>query len=117
MSKSARSVYLFSFYLFGLGAVLILMPNLLLGMFGMPETNEIWIRVAGVLVLDLGVLYYQAGKNELKIFYQASVYGRLIVFAFFIGFVILGLVKPVLILFGSVDALAAFWTHMSLKSE
>ncbi len=117
MSRSARSVYLFSFYLFGLGAILVLMPNLLLGMFGLPETNEIWIRVVGVLVLELGLLYFQAGKNEVKFFYQASAYARFGIFAFFVCFVILGLVSPVLILFGSVDAMAAFWTLRALKSE
>lgn len=38
MSKSACSVYLFSLYLFGLGAILVLVPNVL-GRFGIPETK------------------------------------------------------------------------------
>ena len=54
MSSAARSVYAFSFYLFALGFVLTVAPNLLLRIFGIPETNEVWIRVVGMLVLLLG---------------------------------------------------------------
>ncbi len=117
MSKSARSVYLFSFYLFGLGVVLVVVPNVLLGMFGIPETNEVWIRVVGALVLVLGLYYFQSSKNELIPFLRASVYGRAAVFVFFTGFVVFGFAPPTLILFGGVDALAAFWTFRALKSE
>ncbi len=117
MGKSARSVYLFSLYLFGLGAILVLVPNVLLGMFGMPETGEVWIRVVGVLVLVLGLYYFQAASNELIPFLRASVYGRGAVLVFFTGFSLFGLAPVTLILFGAVDALAAFWTFTALKSE
>ncbi len=117
MSKSARSVYWFSLYLFGLGAILVVVPNVLLGIFGIPETSEVWIRVVGVLVLVLGLYYFQSCKNELIPFLRASVYGRAAVLVFFTGFVLFGLAQPTLILFGSVDALAAFWTFRALKSE
>jgi hypothetical protein len=117
MSKSARSVYLFSLYLFGLGAILVLVPNVLLGLFGIPGTSEIWIRVVGVLVLVLGLYYFQASKSELIPLIRVTVYGRAAVFVFFTGFVLFGLAPATLILFGAVDALAAFWTFTALKSE
>ncbi len=50
MSKSAKSVLVFSIYMFSLGLILVLFPNLLLNIFSVPETNEVWIRVVGVLV-------------------------------------------------------------------
>lgn len=117
MSKSAHSVYLFSLYLFGLGAVLVVVPNVLLGMFGIPETNEVWIRVVGSLVLVLGLYYFQASRNELIPFLRASVYGRIAVLVFFTGFALFGFAPATLILFGGVDALAAFWTFVALRSE
>ena len=117
MSKSARSLFVFSIYLFALGAILIFIPNVLLRLFHMPETDEVWIRVVGMLASIVGFYYFRAAKSELKAFFQATVYGRTSVFIFFIGFVAAGLAPPVLILFGFIDALAALWTQMSLRSE
>ena len=45
MSPAARSVFVFSSYLWVLGGVLLLVPNVLLSLFGIPETNEVWVRV------------------------------------------------------------------------
>jgi len=41
MSKSAASVFVFAIYLFVLGTVLLVLPNLLLSLFGIPETGEV----------------------------------------------------------------------------
>lgn len=117
MSKSSRSVFLFSIYMFGLGSIMVLLPNLLLNLFSVPETNEVWIRVAGMLVLILGYYYFQASKNDIKVFFKWTVYARSSVVIFFIAFVIFGLAPPILILFGIVDAVAAYWTNYCLKAD
>jgi len=117
MSKSARSLFVFSIYLFVLGIILIVIPNVLLKLFTLPETNEVWIRVVGMLVLILGFYYFQASKSEIKKFLQWTVYGRTAVLIFFIVFVLLDFAPPVLILFGFIDAVAALWTQLSLRSE
>ena len=117
MSKSARSLFVFSIYLFVLGIILIVIPNVLLNLFTFPETNEVWIRVVGMLVLILGFYYFQASKSEIKKFFQWTVYGRTAVLIFFIVFVLLDFAPPILILFGFIDAVAALWTQLSLRSE
>lgn len=117
MSKSARSVFIFSIYMFGLGSIMVLFPNFLLNIFQVPETKEVWIRVAGMLVLILGFYYFQASRNDIKVFFKWTVYARTSVMLFFIGFVIFGLAPPILILFGIVDAAAAYWTNHCLKTE
>jgi hypothetical protein len=117
MSKSAISMFVFSLYLYVLGAILVLIPNVLLRLFLFPPTNEVWVRVAGMLVFILGFYYFQVARNELKKFFQWSVYARIAVPLFFIAFVIAGLAPPVLILFGVIDAAAAIWTQVSLRSE
>ena len=55
MSKSAFTIKVFGVYLLGLGILLALVPNLLLSPFGIPPTNEVWIRVLGVVVINVGV--------------------------------------------------------------
>ena len=53
MSKSARSVFVFGIYLALLGSVLVVAPNVLLSLFGVALTDEVWIRVVGVLVIGV----------------------------------------------------------------
>ena len=92
-----HEVFMFfqSIYLFILGTTLITIPNVFLSLFFLPETNEVWIRVVGMLVLILGFYDFLASKNEMKKFFQWSVYARAAVSIFFLIFVVLGLAPPV----------------------
>ena len=117
MSRSARSVLAFAVYLFGLGLVLLVAPNVLLQLFGVPVTGEVWIRVVGMLVLFLGFYYSRAASREMTEFFRWTVFVRSTVIVFFTAFVLLGFVSPVLILFGAVDLLGAVWTGLALRSQ
>jgi hypothetical protein len=117
MTKSARSVFVFAIYLYLLGAVLIVAPNTLLRLFLLPETDEVWIRVVGMLVMILGFYYSQAARKNLSDFLRLTVIGRSAVLLFFFAFVLAGLAPPILILFGVIDFAAAMWTALSLRSE
>jgi hypothetical protein len=116
MNRAAVSVFVFSIYLFILGAVLVVVPNVLLSIFGIAETNEVWIRVVGMLVLILGYYYSTAARNNLTAFIRATVHGRISVLVFFIAFVAFGWAPATLILFGVIDAAAAVWTAIALRN-
>jgi hypothetical protein len=116
MSKSALSVFVFGLYIAVLGIVLLVAPNFLLGMFGLPGTTEVWIRIVGMLVLFLGFYYTQAAYKEMADFFRWTVYLRSTVIIFFVVFVLLGFASPPLILFGVVDLLGAIWTGLTLRS-
>jgi hypothetical protein len=117
MSKSTLSVFVFGLYLLVLGIVMLVAPNFLLGLFSIPSTTEVWIRVAGMLVLFLGIYYTLSSRNGMTNFFPWTVYVRSSVILFFIAFVLLGFVKPQLILFGVVDLLGAIWTGLALRSQ
>ena len=116
MSNSARSVFVFGLYLVVLGIVLVVAPNFLLGMFFMPSTTEVWIRVVGVLVLFMAFYYIQVARKGMTDFFKLTVYTRSSLIIFFSAFVLLGLASPPLILFGVVDLLGAIWTGLALRS-
>jgi hypothetical protein len=115
MSDPARTVLAFGWYILILGAVLVLAPNLLLTAFGLPPTEEVWIRVVGMLLLFLGGYYQLAARAEWTPFFRASVWFRGLVIVFFAAFVLLGFVKPALLGFAVVDLLAALWTATALR--
>lgn len=87
---------------------------MLLGLFGIPATTEVWIRVIGVLVALLCVYYVQSARHELTPFFVATIYTRVAVIVSFMLFVILGYAAPQLILFGAVDLAGAIWTWTAL---
>ena len=117
MTHSAKSILVFVIYIVLLGIILVVAPNVLLGVFGMPPTTEVWIRVLGVIVGILGYYYIQAARNSLIPFFRATIYGRTVVLISFIVFAILGLADPLLILFGVIDFLGGIWTALALRGE
>src|SRR5205823_2822523 len=74
MSQAAKSLFVFGIYLCGLGLILLLVPNLLLQVFGVSPTNEVWIRINGMFVLCLSFYYVQAARNRLTIFIRWTVW-------------------------------------------
>lgn len=117
MNRAATSIRVFGIYLMLLGAAIIAAPNLVLAPFGLPPTSEVWFRVVGVVAGALGYYYFQAARHDLVPFYRATVPARVFVFLSFCAFVVLGFVKPPLVLFGLVDLVGAAWTFSGLRSS
>ena len=117
MSRSALSLLVFSIYLYLLGFVLVVTPNTLLRIFEFPDTDGLWIRVVGMLVIILGFYYSHAARSELRAFFVWTVIARTSVLLFYIAFVIAGLAPSALILFGIVDFAAAMWTLLAMRSD
>ncbi len=104
-------------YVIGAGLALIFFPNVLLGIFGLPEANEIWIRIMGLLVLTLSIYYYFMAYSGNDIVTMATVYGRLFFCTGLIIFVILGMAETPLIGFAFFEIGLAMWTWRELKGK
>jgi hypothetical protein len=116
-SSAAFTVKAFGIYALITGLNLIFAPNMLLNLFGIPATSEVWIRVVGVLAFNIGIYYWYAAKCEAKAFFEATVYVRCFVFIAFALFVTMGLVHKALILFGCVEVVGAIWTWLALRRK
>ncbi len=117
MTASSRSVYYFGYYLLILGITLTVMPNFLLGTFQIAETNEIWIRVLGAIVFNIGLYYIFMAPTNHVLFLTLSVYTRMLVLFWFVVFVMLGWAPVQLILFGLVDGAGAMWTYLAIRKK
>jgi hypothetical protein len=115
MTPAARSVCYFGFYLYVVGLTLIAVPNMFLQTLQLPETNEVWIRIVGVLAFGLGFYYHRTGVQNNVSFFKLTVPTRVFVFIAFTAFVLLNYVSPILIGIGVVDLLGAAWTYYALK--
>lgn len=117
MSAAAKSIYYFSIYLLIVGLTLVFIPNIFLTTLQMPETNEVWIRVVGVLALVIGFYYNRAGATNIQSFFGLTVPTRVIVFLSFVLFAILKWVSPIIIGIGVIDLAGALWTWMAMKKS
>lgn len=114
--QAMLSIMVFGVYAMLTGVVLIISPNTLLGMFGMPPASEIWIRVAGLLALIVGYYYWACGRAGAVAFFRATIRGRL---AFCVGgatLVALAGAPVQLLMFGTADLAGAAWTAWALRS-
>ncbi len=117
MSGSAISLFVFAIYLILGGLGFALMPNVSLGLFGMPATQEPWIRIVGTLMVAIGYYYLQVARKDIKPFYMLTVQARIGVFLAFMLFVLLKWAPLTLAMFGAIDLLGAIWTYLTLRSR
>lgn len=64
MSKATVSIFVFGVYAMIAGLGFLLIPNLVLPVFGLPETTEVWIRVVGLLAFFVGGYYITAALQS-----------------------------------------------------
>jgi len=115
MTPAARSVHVFGTYLLALAVILLVAPNALLRLFGLPPTTEVWIRVVGMLVAFLSIYYRTAARAELTPFFVATVLVRCTVPIFLLGFILAGWVGWPLMVLGGIDVAGAAWTWRALR--
>jgi hypothetical protein len=109
------TIVVFGTYLVGLGLTLLLAPNLLLGLFGIPRTDEIWVRILGAVLAVIGYYQIQAAHQRSEWFMRASVLGRTGISMTLFGLVATGAAPLVIALFGAVDLAGAIWTAYALR--
>ena len=117
MTSAALSIKVFGVYAILTGLNLMIAPNLMLSALGIQPTNEIWLRVVGVLGFVVGYYYWACGVANAKDFFKATLIGRS--FGFFLPIVLIFAAGAPwqLALFGLIDIIGAAWTAAALKAE
>lgn len=116
MTRAARTVYYFGWYLVALGAAILITPNTVLGLFRVAPTTEGWIRVLGVATVVVGYFYLQAARLDLAAFFRLTLRSRPFAFLTFTALVAFGLAPAPLLLFGAVELAGAVWTSRALRA-
>jgi hypothetical protein len=116
-TKKHLSLIVHAIYVILTGLQLIFVPNMVLDLFGIAPTTEIWIKILGLVVFSLSFMYYAISQHGSREVIQSSVYARSLVSLGFILFVLFGQVQTSLIFFACIDAATSIWTWMELKKE
>ncbi len=115
MSRAATSILVFGIYLAISGPALMIAPNALLETVGVPRTDEIWIRMLGLVLFLLAFYYMLAARAELTALFRWSTWVRGAVLPFVACFTWVGLVQPIILWIGIVDLSGAVWTALALR--
>ena len=62
MQRTATTIVAWGVYEFLVAATLLLAPNGLLRVIGLPATDEVWIRLIGVMALAIGSFFVQSAR-------------------------------------------------------
>jgi hypothetical protein len=117
MNRAALSIFVWGIYVIGVGLGFLLVPNVILPLFGLPTTTEVWIHLTGLLAAILGIYHIVCARNNLVPYFRATIPGR---FAFAAGigaFVLLDMAGPALLLFGFLDIVGGMWTWWALRNS
>lgn len=114
MSSSRISIFSWSIYILATAAALLLVPDNFTDLFGLDATDEIWIRVAGVIAGVLGIFYLGAAIHRARWMYWYSVPARI---GSGVALAILAVTEGVWQLWGfaTMDILGAGWTFVALR--
>jgi hypothetical protein len=117
MSRAATSIFVYSFYLIAQGLLLLVIPNVAMGLFGLPAAQEVWVHVLGYSLLALSGYFLVAAHREVTELFLLSIVFRLALPGVFGVFVALRYSTPALLLLTPADVLFSLWTAWGLWSD
>ena len=118
MSRAARSICWFSYWVLLCGAGLMLFPEQMLAVMGIDLSASLVTRLFGMVVLILAFYYFQAGRlGTMTEFYRWTTYTRPAAFGLAVVWVLVGWAQPLLIGFVVMDLLGALWTLWALRRD
>jgi hypothetical protein len=115
MSRAALTLMIYAIGFGSAGLGLMLVPNLILPLFGFAQTQEVWIHLIGLLMISLASYDIIAAQYEIEPIIQLSVPGRLFAGAAMIATWLLGMVGAGILFFAAVDILGALATMAALR--
>ena len=117
MTKSARSLYYFGFYVLLTGLVICIVPGKFISLLKLPALAEGWARVIGLLAIIIGCYDILNGRNNVRPLVKASVFIRIFFFLGILTLVVAGQMPKEILPLGIIDLAGAVWTALALKGE
>jgi hypothetical protein len=117
MSHTRWSVATFSIYIGILGLVLVLIPNPLLLLLGLPRAEDFWILIAGMFLVGLSIYYGFSAYKNLISFMRLTAVMRLLILPYFLILVLMNRAPAPILILGAIDMLFAGWTFIALRLD
>lgn len=117
MSKPAKTIYYFGFYMILEVVLLLWSPAFLMKPAGIDPSATVWLRLIGGIVAGLTIYYFRISLRQIRALYPIPVYERTLVFLTALALYLFDHAPLAVLLVGIVDFLGAMWTLWALKTE
>jgi hypothetical protein len=117
MNTTYKSILFQTIFLAITALQLIFIPNTFLNTFGFETTSEFWIKILGVVILALAVLYYGINQNPSTAVVKWTTYARSTATIGFVALIVTGAAPINLVVFALLDVATALWTIFELKTK
>jgi hypothetical protein len=117
MSRARLSIFIYSIYLAGGGLAMVIIPNVILSLVGHPTTSEPWVRLFGALAFVLAAKGFNYSRLEIQSMFQFDVYTRSFFATVLLILVLIGIARPILLVWTVVDYGAALWTALAIRAD
>ncbi len=117
MKHPAISVLVFGLYMAAEGIILLLAPNFLLSLFGIPAALDVWVRVVGIALVIFAYYYIRSAFSNNLEFFRFTTQGRTLQLILFVVLVFGFEAPPILLLFAGTEFLSGVWTWIALRGE
>ncbi len=117
MSRAGMSIFIYAIYLAVGGALMILIPNVVLTLIGHPTTNEPWVRLFGALAMLLGIKGLHYSRLKIESMFQLDVYTRTLFASVLLVLVLIGIARPILLILSIIDYGASLWTQWAIWAD
>ncbi len=110
LKKVCRSLTIFGLYSLIMGLILLLIPNLILPIVGIPVSDEPWIRLPGFVLICSSYYYLRSASDknpDFALYTSHTRFAAPLVVAFLVG---TGKADLHFISFGVIDGLGGLWT-------
>ena len=114
MRNARFSVLVWGVYVLVLGVFLVLAPEVITGLVGVDDPQDVWLQVAGAPVIVLGIYYIGAARNDSQWLYSYSVLARYVA-ALALAYLAITEGPWQVWIFAGADALGATWTYLALR--
>jgi len=117
MSKPAKSIYYFAWYMVLEVIFLMLSPQSLLHLTKISPVDAVWLRMIAGIVGGLTIYYFTIALREVRTLFLVPVYERSTVFLATLALYLFDHAHVVVLGVGILDMLGALWTLWAVKSE
>ena len=117
MSRARVSITIYGAYMAIGGLLMLLVPNLLLPLAGIPFDHGFWVRFAGLLCFVVGAKAIQNSAAENRSLFHFDSFTRTFAAATMTILVVTGIAPKIILLLASLDILSTIWTEIALRAD
>jgi hypothetical protein len=117
MSRARLSIIVYGAYLATAGAVLGLVPNILMALVGIPEDHGFWVRIAGILAFVLGVKGIHNSSAENPTFFRFDNFTRSFAATCMVVLVLSGIAPKIILVLAAIDYGGSLWTELAIRAD